>query len=58
VDDLKQTRIATLLDFPLSSPKEERDGVRRLAVSSSNPLSLALSPLGRGEGIRGVSKAA
>jgi ATP-dependent helicase/nuclease subunit B len=36
--------------FSLSSPKEERAGERRPIVSKSNPLTPALSPLGRGEG--------
>ena len=35
---------------PLSSPEEERGGVRRPMVSKSNPLAPTLSPLGRGEG--------
>jgi trans-aconitate methyltransferase len=37
--------------FPPSPPqKEERAGVRRRLVSSSNPITPTLSPLGRGEG--------
>jgi ATP-dependent helicase/nuclease subunit B len=36
--------------FPLSSPEEERVGVRSPIVSKTNPLAPALSPFGRGEG--------
>jgi ATP-dependent helicase/nuclease subunit B len=36
--------------FSLSSPKEERAGVRSPIASKSNPLAPALSPLGQGEG--------
>jgi ATP-dependent helicase/nuclease subunit B len=36
--------------FPLSSPEEERAGVRSPIVSKTNPLAPALSPFGRGEG--------
>ena len=47
--------------FSLSSPKEERVGVRRPLFSRSNPLTPALSPLKRGEGVgivRGLAGAA
>ena len=40
--------------FSLSSPKEERAGVRSPLFPSSNPLTPALSPLGRGEGVGAV----
>jgi acetoin utilization deacetylase AcuC-like enzyme len=36
---------------PSPPPTEERGGVRRQIASSSNPLTPALSPLGRGEGV-------
>jgi ATP-dependent helicase/DNAse subunit B len=38
------------LSGPLSSPKEERAGERRPTSDCSKPLTLTLSPLGRGEG--------
>ena len=41
--------------FSLSSPKEERVGVRSLLFPRSNPLTPALSPLRRGEGV-GIPK--
>jgi len=42
--------------FSLSSPKEERPGVRSRCFSGSNPLAPALAPLGRGEGVGTVSR--
>jgi acetoin utilization deacetylase AcuC-like enzyme len=51
---LNNIAIAALEAVAVSSPsppaKEERAGERRPGISKSNPLSPALSPLGRGEG--------
>ena len=42
---------AVAVSSPSPSPPEERAGVRRQITSSSNPLTPALSPFGRGEGV-------
>ena len=45
-----QLRNTTLI-LPLLCGVEEGAGVRRRVISSSNPLTPSLSPLGRGEGV-------
>ena len=52
-----QPDIHGALSSPSPPPKEERAGVRRPFASSSNPLTPALSPLGRGEGVAAALEA-
>jgi len=51
VMDAREIKAASV-SSPSPPQKEERAGVRRPIASNSNPLSPALSPLGRGEGVK------
>jgi trans-aconitate methyltransferase len=61
VMDAREIRLAQFSNryrssSPSPPPREERAGVRRSMVLNSNPLSPALSPRGRGEGVESGSE--